>query len=701
MSYTTQDIDNAIEYSNQRIVLKFMKLMYDKWPHLVTHMEYEITLADPENDYYYTEEFKPWAIKIETKIPQTLCEKISCNSAKEKTTCVHNETAAYYRVGDDGFERHCEPACYHLSDDPIYDEESGAEQTQMVRLAYHKDRCIIVPPALVWQEFPFYRSTETYEERMNDLPLGFNRDVDLTYSYSGRTYKYNKTYCDAFYDQWSEEKQTCVVKWYEKILYTVVGESITKLVKAGIDAIGGGPPSGYDLPDNLPEIPEIEDVWTIPGWLNDVNENFILPEIDIQLDVTRENQIYREVSNKKTRIDIGIYKKRVNIIKVIRRQRRSVTNSLRRKLENDYTVYISNKEKTEMLTVEEYNLKYPRADIKDLTHEDIKLKKNKSQKEGETDENTGFFNTLGDIMGALLAAIGTPAFWLEVGIEEISEELLKSFKKVAMKLADTIIPKLTNVILKTTTKLFSRVFTKSLFATVSQCATKILIKTLSKVLIKLTKLMAEIASVVGILLAILTIFDIILTIWDPLNFNSKFDQTVIDSVMEQSDEGLRKELEMAVPEMTFDLLTNLLLTPDDILNISVTSFNDIYQYLDSLTVNSEGTRIIKGFELDPSIMNPDEVLDTGVVKSKMFTFEDLFLFEKDHAIRMRYFKVSRNTIYSIFAVAALFLYLKLYMFSILLFAILMLFVFLYYLNIENVSVAKYTEDFSKIFRKWV
>lgn len=697
MSYTTQDIDNAIEYSNQRLVLKYINLMYIKWPHLISHMEYEIVQADPENDYYFTDLFQPWAIRVETKLPSKLCEKISCNSAKEKTTCVRNETASYYRVGDDAnFERHCEPACYHLSDDPIYDEETGEEQTQMIRLGYYKDRCVILPPALVWQEFPFYRSTEVYEERMNDLPLGFNRDTDLAYTYSGRSYKYNKNYCDAFYDQWDGGKEKCVVKWYERILYAVVGEAITKMVKAGIDAIGGGPPSGYDIPNNLPEIPAIEDVWTYAGWKGDINLNFIVPPEDFQLSVIDPTKIYREVPNKNTRIKVDIYKKRVKLVKLLRRKKRSITNSLRKKLENEYTLYISKKENDEMVTIEEYNKNYPNADIRDLTHDDIKFKKKTKTGEEEVDENANFFDSLGNIIGALLSAIATPDFWIDVGIEEISEELLKQFKKVAIKLADEIIPKLTNIILKTTTKMLSRVFAKSLFATVAQCTTKILIKTLSKVLIKLTKLMAEIASVVGIILAILTLFDIILTIWDPLNFNNKFDETIISSVMEQSDESIRMELEMAVPEMTFDLLSNLILSPDDILNTCVTSFTDIYQYLDSLTINSEGSRIIKGFELDPSVMNPDSVLNDGVVNSKMLSPHDIYLFEKDHAIRMRYFKMGKKTMYALFGIASLFLIMELYMYALLIFVLILLLVFLYYLNTANLNVGKYTEDFFKL-----
>lgn len=710
MSYTSQDVDNALAYSDQRLALKFLNLMHQKFPHLVSHLQYEIRQADPENDYYYPESFQPWAIVFDTKLPPNLCEKISCNNTKQNTVCVRNEMASYYRVGDDAnFERHCEPACYNLLDEAIYNDETGEEAVQMIRLNYYKDKCIIMPPALLWQEFPFYRSQEVYELRMNDLPLGFNRDTDLDYTYSGRSYKYNELYCSAFYDKWSEEKQTCVITWYERILYAVIGESIIKLVKGGIDAIKSGPPSGYVLPDDLPPIPPIESIWTLEGWSGDINTEFILPPTNYTLPPPTKNttKIYREThTNVNVPLEKNAYKQRLKLLKTLRRKEHSITSTLRKKLEAHYSLRIlSNEEKQQIYTVSQYNKKFPKKGVEGLTYENIKLKRkmqktNSVEDEEEEEEPTdsvGFFESLGDILGALVASMATPGFWIDVGIGELSEAALKQFKKVALKLADTIIPKLTNMLLRTTTKMLSKVFAKSLFGTIAQCATKILIKTLSKVMIQLTKLMAEIASVVGIILAILTVFDIILTIWDPFNFNSKFDPTIIASVTQQSDEALRMSLEVAVPEMTFDLFSNIVLSPDDILDICVTSFGDIYQYLDSLTVNSEGSRIVKGFELDiEDFINPDGAVNDGIVESKKITPYDLYLFEKDHALRMRFFRSSKRFIFISFSIASVLLLLELYLFSVLVFIFALTIVMLSYLNTTNINVGRYMEDFYKL-----
>ncbi|QLI62432.1 P74 [Dikerogammarus haemobaphes nudivirus] len=705
MSYTTQDVDNAIEYSNQRLSLKFLNLMYNKYPHLTSYVEYELKQADPDNDYYYTESFKPWAITMHTKVNSILCEKISCNSAKETTACRKSDGSSYYRVGTDQFERNCEPACFNLVEDPAFDEETGEEQTHMVRTNYHNDKCIIVPPGLIWHELPFYRSNEVYEQRMNDLPLGFNRDVDLPYTYSGRNYKYNKLYCDAYYDQWSEEKQTCITTVWERILYAVVGESITKMVKAGIDGIQSGPPSGYELPPDLPDYPPIDIIWTVDGWKKDINYNFILPPEDFTI-TGSGTTIFRECKqNENVPLEKDIFRKRLDLLKTLKRKERSLASALRRKIEREYTPYIvlTNEEEQQIYTVKEYNKKFPGTNHGTLSYENLKFKKNKKlvirPAEGEDtgeDDSVGFFEELGNIIGGILASMGTPEFWVDVGIGELSEAFIKQIKKVALKLADELIPKLTTIILKTTTEIFSNVFMKSLLGTISQCATKIFIKSVSKIMIQLAKLMAEIASVVGIILAILTIMDIILTIWDPLNFNSKFDEEVIASVCQNSDEALRMDLEVAVPEVNFDLFTNIVLSPDDILNVCVTSFTDIYLYLDSLTINSEGSRIVKGFELDVSDLDPEGVLNQGVVASKKIKPSDLYLFEKDHALRMRFFKNSKKPIYLFFGISAVLLILEYYLFALLFFLLTLGIVFLSYLNTININVGKYTQDFLKL-----
>lgn len=690
MSYTNQDIDNSINYSNERIQLRLINIMFLKHPHLTSHMEYTIEPADADVDYYYPASFAKYAIKVTTNIPAKMCEKLSCNSAKKDSTCTRYDNAGYFQVGDEpnAFERNCQPACYNLMTDPVYDEETGEEQVQMMRLDYNsRHGCIILPPALLWHEFPFYRSTEVYEQRLNDLPTGFNRAIDNPASYSGRNYEYNKSYCDAFYDKWSDEKTTCIISWYERVLYAVVGESIVKMVKSGIQTIQNGGSSDYPPLPVLPEPPEIEDDWLLAGWRSDIDEDFILPPIDFTFTTKK---IHREKEITETlKLDQTIYQKKINFIKILHRKQNRLSSSIRRRLEENYDlVILTPTEKQKIQSIKEYN-KQPRKTI--LTYNDIHL----VRKQDKSADDPSLTETIAAIIGGLVASMTTPEFWLDVGIGFMSDTILSQIKTISKKLANSIIPKLTNIILKTSTKVLSQVFTKSLMGTISQCASKIIIKTVSKVMIQLTKIMAEIASVVGIILAIITIFDLILTIWDPLGFNSKFDDDIIKSVTQQSDEGLRMQLETAIPSMTFELLSNLLLSTDDIINISVLSFNDIYAYLDALTINSEGSRIYKGFELDFSDVNNDELNNKSIANTKIITQDDLYKYEKDHAVRMRYYKTTSKLAFGCVTIGSLLLFLEIYVFAFLLFIIAFVFIFSSYLNTVNINVGKFTEQFMK------
>nr|AHK25006.1 envelope protein p74 [Penaeus monodon nucleopolyhedrovirus] len=119
------------------------------------------------------------------------------------------------------------------------------------------------------------------------------------------------------------------------------------------------------------------------------------------------------------------------------------------------------------------------------------------------------------IIGGLFASVFTPDFWVDIGIGIVSDVILDEVKVIFRQLANDIIPKLTVKILEASGSVLTKVFANSIISTVTQTFSKIMIKTVSKVMIQLAKITAEIASVVGVILAILTIFDLLLSLWDP------------------------------------------------------------------------------------------------------------------------------------------------------------------------------------------
>uniref|UniRef100_A0AAU8GBM1 Baculoviridae p74 N-terminal domain-containing protein n=1 Tax=Faxonius propinquus nudivirus TaxID=3139431 RepID=A0AAU8GBM1_9VIRU len=666
MSYTSQDINNAIMYSNQRILLRTINLMYDQFPHITSHIDYEIIKADSELDYYYPLEFSSKAILVKIKLNKKVCNKLSCNSSMQWSTCLSSTQASYYRIGDQpyNFERHCQPACFHLNKNITYDEVTGQEQVQMMRLDYvEKNGCIIVPPGIVWNEFPYYRSSEHFEQRVNDLPVGFNRAINDEFTYSGRNYEYNKSYCDAFFDTWDDEKKTCVTTLLNKFLYAVVGEQIIKIAKAGVQLINSGGKSDYPpLPSNLPEIPEIEPEWLLENWTTDIDNNFINPNPDFKF--TEENKTI------KSNIILTDFEERIKLLKYFKMKQLSISSKLRRKLENSYSIKITENEEINFIRKKNHSLQFKR-NVKD------------------SDANIN----ISEIITALFDSLLTSSFWLDIGIGIFSDVAIDQIKLISKKIANELIPKLTATILNSTTKFFTEVLTQSIFTTIASCTSKIIIKSISTVMIKITQLLAEMASVIGWILIVVTIFDILLSFWDPLGFSNKFNAEILTEVMRNSDTSLRMQLQVATPTMNFDILSNLLLSDTDIINTCIASFNDIYSYLDSLTINSEGSRIYKGVIYNNN--NPENIdseINQNIVATKLYTSTDFFNYEKTHAIRLKYFTFGKKIIFWSFVAGSCFLLINLYVIAILCFFICFLAIFSIYINIDMINLGKYIEQ---------
>lgn len=280
--YTTADRNYANIYANQRLSLLVLKKLYTAAPHLASHLEVAIGQADRTTDYYYANNFAQRAIKVKIKIGETACNKISCNSAKADGICGVTEQASYYRIGDaDNFQLQCQPACFNLSKKVEYND--GEAKTQMVNTKFRNGKCIIFPSITSWMEHPLYRSSQRYEARVNDLPVGFNLGPENPLTTSGLSYEYNKSYCDSFFDEWSAAQKNCVTSIWMRLANAVVGESIIKYVRAGIQKLVTG--STFIRPD-LGPVPSIENIWTVKGWSEDINTSFTLPDPDLSLDET-------------------------------------------------------------------------------------------------------------------------------------------------------------------------------------------------------------------------------------------------------------------------------------------------------------------------------------------------------------------------------------------------------------------------------
>lgn len=275
--YTATDLLNADKYVHEELKKVYMKKLYEKYPHLISHMKYKIRPAT-HNDYYFVDAFSQRAIVVEIEFTEKFCDKISCNAATNQGPCTPNTPASMFRLGDeDKFDIQCQPACFHLRSDDLvtYDPNNETPAPQMRRTIWNKGRCVLVPDIATWMECPLYRSTERYEMRVNNLPYGFNRTYN-EYTAAGLNYEYNEAYCMANFDEFDPIEKNCTSTWSQTVQKALIGESLYKMFSAGMYAIEN---NFSIIPGkNLSPPPDIDKKWIVENWLSDIDESFKLPE---------------------------------------------------------------------------------------------------------------------------------------------------------------------------------------------------------------------------------------------------------------------------------------------------------------------------------------------------------------------------------------------------------------------------------------
>lgn len=236
---------------------------------------------------------------ITVDITKKACDSISCNPTKEDDVCKPYENASYYYVGDDKFDLQCQPACFNTKQKKIYAPD-GKQATETPFLNFNNGKCRYVPtPMVSYLEKSFYRSQTIYEKRVNDMPTGFSRIKSDNPFGSGFDYEFNKSYC-GYYDLDFLENGNCGESWLGFLADSVIGMHFINAVKSvpGLIFNNNKP---FDIPAGVPALPEsIPKNKTVDGWKNDINSEFIVPEL---IDTTPKEINLQNISNSRHRLD--------------------------------------------------------------------------------------------------------------------------------------------------------------------------------------------------------------------------------------------------------------------------------------------------------------------------------------------------------------------------------------------------------------
>lgn len=589
-SATQLDLLNAQTYAKQRSSLLRLKRLYEKFPSIASKIKYNISLADKTNDYYYRDEFKNRAIMVDFTIDEEACNFISCVPWDLKGPCLPSDEAHYYRIGQkDEFTIACAPTCFHLKK-VVYDDDGNAE-AQFPSVEYNKftNKCMYSSLARQWMETPITRSATRYERKLNDFEVGFDK-VDDALRLNGYKYQYNKHYCDQFYASYRDGE--CYQSWLSKLKDAVIGNSLihTATDYARLLFTGTTVQSA-----NVDPAPEIESNFLKANYFSDINKNFKLPDVEIELD-------------EFTRVKRDIKKNEKNdILKKLKGINAKARDS----------IHVPHKKPLKM--------KIDKLDLSEQSAEDIQQSWVWQQIQSLWEIQIEAMNEITDFLRPILT---DSALWLQIGFD--------SMVFIIKYLSGKIGPSLMKVMSQMGTKLASKLISSTLNATFTRILINMGTKLVSKVVVAIGKLAALASSVIGILLVVVSVLDIVFAFWDPIGFNNQFPEGYLEELQTQYDFALREQTGTSNPEVTFDLLTSLMLEENDLLEITLLEFTYIYEYLNHLTVNSEGSRIDKGVEIE---LNPDIDADfenqMEADELKIYTQKELYDYENNFNKRYR------------------------------------------------------------------
>ncbi|AJD20105.1 P74 [Tipula oleracea nudivirus] len=741
MSLTKTDLLNATNYASERLKLLKVKKIVEQYPHIGKRLEVTIRAATAK-DYYIPLGFEKRAIVVNVKINKSLCERLSCNFATPTGPCTPESVARHYRVGDqDRFEVSCQPACFNLIQTPIINKENE-QLVQNNRLTYYNNKCTMVSSSSIWAELPFFRSKERYETRINDLPTGFNYEEDK-YRQSGMSYTLNKTYCESFFDEWVPEEKNCKSSTNAMGFITdvIIGESFIKMVKGGMTALVN---DGNTIPDpGFSPPPPVDDKYKLENWLADNNPDYIEFDPDADLDILLEKQkvvkrqIVVEVENKKEG-ELTHLERLFETLNTLKDKcainQYNISNEHRRDIELGVKNYVDFYNKSNISSDGEYDdltTKQKRSNDDDdddddenkknfkkikTVHEATKfnsdldeqintlINNNKKSEEnvkkkftvnkgsGNIDEKIQEVPVTGkkrmnlyDLVIKLLESLFTdPLFISSIAVDVVFDKILDYIKNRATMMVKHAIPKLSRLALNLTRPIGVKIFNSSFKLSVGRMITQTTIKLASGIAKVLAKTAALACSVIGIVLIIISIMDLVFTLWDPLGFNNKYPPEYLQLVTLQAELAFRTQLETSSLEYNFDILSNIILTKDEIIELSLNSFDWHNEYSESLTVNSEGSRIDHGELVVFSAPSNDfeNELHIETAKFSNYTPQDFQNFEHEFLNRVRFTGSLKTIGVSVLIVGIIVLVLQLHLVALLIIIISLIIMLVAKLNMD-------------------
>ena len=612
-SFTEIDYKNANAYADANSKIRMIQLMYKKSPHLTSWLKYEIRDATA-NDYFIPLGLESSSKVIKLEITKNLCEKLSCNSQKEKDVCKSYEEASYYYLGDSSYDIQCQPACFHTkSEIQTYSDKKLEESPHTMHMNFHENKCRFLNSMVIsYLEKPFYRSENKYDIRVNDMPTGFTRTIDKDDVHgSGFKYSLNAAYCNYFYKNFDPKEKTCETEWWEYGVDAVIGMTLVNTVRSKIHEYQTGNTLPY--PENLPKLPEkLEKKYTLNGWKSDIDKNFIIPElIPLNDDDDDDN-----------------------------------SSRIKRSLRIKPNVYLP-----QTLTAGASII------VEKTTDEDV-VKEIKEQ------------------LKSILAYLISEDFRWDITIDFSIDKIALFVKKQILSLIEKLSKEFIKI-LPFLGKIGKNVLKGAFKTTLRSITVPIMTKLITGAAKFLAKVTTAAASVIGWILIVFNIADLILTIWDPYGYKQMFPASAPQDYYKSGEFLLKEKYQKTEINFEFDNFAQLILTDAEISAIQLQTMREILYYLDALTVNSDGMRIDKGDEILFNNSNINvlgtEASNQAMVDRVAFDANYYNSYNEKFLKRIKINNFINAGVVILLSISSVFVFTKLYLLGLLLFIIAVIF----------------------------
>ncbi|AXU41727.1 P74 [Spodoptera eridania nucleopolyhedrovirus] len=568
---TFVDIQNSNWYSEHLFRLRFIPKWRTKMPHIL--IDYEIRAAN-NNDFYIPPTLAHKAIHVKLKFSKRGCESMTCYPFHETGPILPNTPTNYTQTSETAII-YGQPACYNL-DRVAATREGGENEVQAPELRYTQgNQCLLVDTvSKMYFNSPYMRTDEHVIKGIDDVPA-FNvqpaSDLLFPERFVGT---FNEAYCRRFGR--SLMNGGCSVGWWESLIGFVLGDTIYITLKMLTNSVFSELRNfDYKRPSPiLPAPPTIDSQKLLEEWRNvrdpEADVNF---EIDFNKYETMSDLTLTDTLNKL------IYRAEVGF------SREHVPRALKYRVATNLAQTYSGGAATE-------------EDLESIISQFL-------------EDN------------ALILGIAT-SFGFDY--------LFDAIKAILKRINTSLIPLLKQTLINTSRQVTTRLLGETYKAAVTQAFNRMAIKTISAIAKAMTRIAIKAASIIGIILIIVSIGDLILGLWDPFGYNNMFPReypedlsiSFLTAYFTSLNNGSRDLIEF-LPEHFEELVEA---EGDDILTIDALS--DLLEYIASLTVNSNGQML--EFDNSEPIEDFDEVTLVGsaLASSALYTHLDFLQYTQRH-----------------------------------------------------------------------